>query len=363
MKFISNIVIVAISTFALSTTASLASPEGQSPDIEAASAASLAGPAISVPAFRLPPSVYLSDEARKALANEKPEEGDALGGLIASGKVKQIRTSYAAMLTKRWPAQLQQFRASARAEILGGVRVIRVASTQKRKLRGVVIYLPGGGFVMGMPEMDVPLAARLASMTGLEFVLVDYRQAPEVVFPAASEDVAAVYKALLKNHRAKHIAIGGSSAGGLLTAQSIAWFEKNDMPAPGAAAILCASADARWGGDAWFWQKPIQGLKSPPTLDERFYYGDHNLADPLMSPIESSSVLEKFPPTLLLTATRAGEMSAAVDTHRRLIKAGVTADLHAWDGLGHCFFSNPDLPESSEAYDVIANFFTKQLGR
>lgn len=92
------------------------------------------------------------------------------------------------------------------------------------------------------------------------------------------------------------------------------------------------------------------------------YYGDHDLSDPLMSPIESSEVLKRFPPTLLITATRAGELSAAVNTHRLLVKAGVEADLHVWDGLNHCFYTDEKIPESREAFGVMARFFTRHLG-
>jgi epsilon-lactone hydrolase len=49
---------------------------------------------------------------------------------------------------------------------------------------------------------------------------------------------------LLKTRKPSQIAISGSSAGGLLTAQAIAWLQHVELPAPGAAGIFCASADA-----------------------------------------------------------------------------------------------------------------------
>jgi acetyl esterase/lipase len=142
----------------------------------------------------------------------------------------------------------------------------------------------------------------------------------------------------------------------------LAWFQKETLPRPGAAGIFCASADARWAGDSWNWQRAVHGLATAPALDERFYYGDHDLSDPLMSPMESDAVLARFPPTLIITASRAGELSSAIDTHRRLVRAGVEADLHVWDGMDHGFFQNPDLPESKEAYAVMARFFSRHLG-
>jgi acetyl esterase/lipase len=82
---------------------------------------------------------------------------------------------------------------------------------------------------------------------------------------------------------------------------------------------------------------------------------------PLASPILSPDIIKRFPPTLLISSTRAADMSAAIDTHRELVKAGVDADLHLWDGLGHAFFMDIDLPESREAFDVMTHFFQKHL--
>ncbi|MDG2003040.1 MAG: alpha/beta hydrolase fold domain-containing protein, partial [Novosphingobium sp.] len=191
---------------------------------------------------------------------------------------------------------------------------------------------------------------------------MDYRQAPEYRFPAASEDVAAVYHALLDSHPAERIGVYGCSAGGLLTAQSLAWFDAHDLPMPGAASILCASADGLWAGDSWHWQNPLQGNDTAPSVSEELYYGGHDPEDPLLSPDRSDALLAKFPPTLLVSATRAGELSATVNTHRLLVRNGVEADLHVWDGFGHAFmFLYPQLPESKEVFAVIADFFQQHL--
>ena len=77
----------------------------------------------------------------------------------------------------------------------------------------------------------------------------------------------------------------------------------------------------------------------------------------------SMQVLSRFPPTLIITGTRGFEMSSAVYTHSLLVKAGVDARLHVWEGLFHGFFYNPDVPESRDAYDVMVKFFDRNLGR
>ncbi len=85
--------------------------------------------------------------------------------------------------------------------------------------------------------------------------------------------------------------------------------------------------------------------------------------DPLVAPAVSADVLRRFPPTLIITATRGFEMSSAVYTHSLLVKLGVDAELHVWDGMFHGFFYNPDVPESRDAYDVMVRFFDRHLGR
>jgi acetyl esterase/lipase len=101
--------------------------------------------------------------------------------------------------------------------------------------------------------------------------------------------------------------------------------------------------------------------KPSRTDATRNYFRDEDLSNPLASPILAPDILKRFPPTLIISATRAHELSAAVNTHRELVKVGVEADLHVWDGLGHAFFYNIDLPESREAFQVMADFFEKHL--
>ena len=93
------------------------------------------------------------------------------------------------------------------------------------------------------------------------------------------------------------------------------------------------------------------------------YLADTDPQDPLVSPAASPEVLRKFPPTLIITGTRGFEFSSAVYTHSLLVKYGVQAELHVWEGLFHGFFYNPDVPESRDCYDVIVRFFDRQLGR
>ena len=89
------------------------------------------------------------------------------------------------------------------------------------------------------------------------------------------------------------------------------------------------------------------GYRESSAVPKYLSQADPN--DPLVAPINSPAVLAKFPPTLILTATRSSDMSGAIYTHGQLVKLGVEAELHMWDGLPSAFFYNPGIPESKEA--------------
>ena len=319
---------------------------------------------VNVPTFPLPPSIYLSEEARTALPRTPTDPEEGMLRALAAGKAGELRKKMPQFMASRIKHLVDLYPVTMRVTSIAGVPAViatPVKPIPSRNKHKIVLNLPGGGFVMGeagstgMVE-SIPLVA----LAQVEVVSITYRQAPEATFPAANEDVAAVYRELLKTHHAEDIGIFGCSAGGLLAAESIAWFDKEKLPLPGAIGILCASADARWGGDSRSWGRALQALPPRPNND-RNYFADKDLNNPLASPVLSPELLKRFPPTLIITATRAMEMSAAVNTHRELVKAGVDSELHMWDGLGHAFIYNIDLPESREAFDVLARFFERHL--
>jgi len=244
----------------------------------------------------------------------------------------------------------------------------------------VLINLHGGGFFSGAGNHALIESIPLAGLGKFKVVTVDYREGPEYQFPAASEDTALVYSALLKEYKPPNIGIYGCSAGGILTAMAVAWFQKHQLPAPGAIGIFSAGAfgawygppstPGSWSGDSAYTAPPLTGEKPPPVDPKQAeptpdymsaYLRNVDLTDPLVSPALSSSVLNRFPRALLITGTRAWDMSAAVQTQRALTNAGVEANLHLWDGMGHCFFLDVDLPESQEAFAVMTRFFDSRL--
>lgn len=324
---------------------------------------------VRVPSFDLPPSAYMSETAQRRLrapqANS-PQESAANDGDIAKRRRLLNETFFGPSLARTkalYPVDVKE-------ERIAGVRtdvITPKAGVAAENRSRVLIELHPGGFAIG-GGMGAIEAIPMASKLRIKVVSIDYRQAPEYKYPAATEDVTAVYKELLKEYQPQNIGIFGCSAGGLLVAESVAWFQRMQLPAPAAIGILCSSADARLTGDSHYTSGPLSGTTATDRLPGsaefmlRNYFDGVDLRDPLVSPARSLEVLARFPPTLIVTGTRSEEMSSAAFTHAQLIKAGAIAELHLFDGMYHGYLLDPDLPETHDTYDLMARFFGRYLG-
>jgi acetyl esterase/lipase len=298
--------------------------------------------------------------------------------------ISQFRSLYDSQLEPYEQRARTLYPVTIEDRVLGGVRtqiLTPKAGLPSANRRRVLMNLHGGGFFAGAGTEALIESLPLAGGGHFKVVSVDYRQGPEYRFPAASEDVAAVYTELLKTYPPGNIGLYGCSAGGILSAMALVWFQTHHLPRPGAVGIFNAgafgsydgppTAPGSWGGDSRFTAPPLTGhppLPIDPAQGQAgadyfsAYLRDVDLATPLVSPALFPRVLSEFPPILLISGTRAWDMSAAVQTQRALTKAGVEARLHLWDGMGHCFFFDVNLPESQEAFAVMTQFFNARLG-
>ena len=315
---------------------------------------------VQEPARAVPLSTFLSPEGKAYMI-------DHLNAMEAP-RVAQQNNGVPGFMKHYLDRDLELFPLDRKDDKIAGVHVYvytpKSGIAEKNKTR-VLINLHGGGFSGCWPGCAELESMPIASLMGIKVVSVDYREGPEYKFPAASEDVAKVYKELLSTYKAKNIGIYGCSAGGMLTAMSLAWFQTHDLPTPGADGIYCASAGA-FGGDASYIAFPLGEARIPsaaPGQTQLGYFSTASMTDPLVEPTNSPEVLAKFPPTLLITATRDFAMSGAINTDVQLTKAGVDSELHMWDGMFHGFFYNADTPESREAFSIMINFFDRHLGK
>lgn len=338
---------------------------------------------VHVPAFDIPLSSYMSDQAKQAFI--KAAAAAQSSGTEGRSSIAEARSLEDLQLQRVLDRARAVYPVDVEERTLGGVRT-RVVTPRDgvtpHNQDRVLINVHGGGFYSGAGNEALIESIPLAGLGKFKVITVDYRQGPEYKFPAASEDILLVYSELLKHYKPRNIGLYGCSAGGILTAMAVAWFHKHRLAIPGAIGIFGAGAFGAWygtpsrlgswSGDSAYTAPPLTGGKPVPLYPGEpepipdymsAYLLNVDLTDPLVSPALSPSVLRKFPPALLITGTLAWDMSAAVQTQRALTNAGVEARLHLWDGMGRCFFFDVDLPESQEAFAVMKKFFDSQLGR
>ena len=228
------------------------------------------------------------------------------------------------------------------------VRVITPLNIPPEKQDRVLINLHGGGFNSDSGSLSETIP--IANLTQTKVIAVLYRLAPEHPFPAGLDDAIAVYRELLKTYRPNHIAIYGTSAGAILTAEVTAKLKQLNLPLPAATGIFSGMGDFGQAGDsiAIFALNGFSGHLDPPGHNGQLsdYTASTDLKDPVLSPLYAD--LKGFPPTLFVTSGRDLLLSGTTILHRAYLRAGVPAELVVFDALPHAFWNNPALPESKK---------------
>lgn len=228
----------------------------------------------------------------------------------------------------------------------------------------VLINLHGGGFNSDSGSLieGVPIA----NLAKTKVVSVYYRLAPENPFPAAVDDVVAVYKELLKTYKPGSIGVFGTSAGAILTAEVAVRLRQSGLPLPAALGIFSGLGDFSRVGDSrqLFTLNGLPGEMrpiDPNHLPDDQYVGKTDRKDPALSPFFAD--LHGMPSTLLVTSTRDILLSDTTTFHRALLQAGVDARLVVFEALPHAFWYHFQLPETKEALELMAKFFDERVGR
>lgn len=227
--------------------------------------------------------------------------------------------------------------------------------TEGARTDAAILYLHGGGYVLGGLGTHGALGARLSAETGLAVLVVDYRLGPEHQHPAALDDALAGHDWLrARGIASERIVVAGDSAGGGLTLATLAALrDRGDRVAAGVAmspwADLTCTNDTydRLGDD-----DPMVG-RSHLTAYAAAYAGGTPLDDPALSP--GLGDLTGLPPVLL----QVGGLEVLLDDSRKAAAAiergGGEVVLQEWDEAIHVF-QMFDTPESDEALAQIAAF-------
>jgi acetyl esterase/lipase len=227
-----------------------------------------------------------------------------------------------------------------------------------------VLYLHGGGMVMGTPANSHAMAARLSAGIGCKFLLPVYRLAPEHPFPAAVEDVISAYRWLLEQgYSPEHLVMGGESAGGSLAVQALLALRDTGEPLPAAGFCMSPPLDwTRFDGESY----RTRAQADPWITEEmcRFtgglYVGDNDPATPLLNPLDMD--LAGLPPLLIHVGDDEVLLSDSVRLAERARAAGVHVEFKIWPGMWHVFQSGTaTMPEAHQSLAEISRFVSTQL--
>ncbi len=333
-----------------------------------------AGPALAadvstprdVPARSIPVPDTVSPELRAVIAqplragwNTPPTTPEGWSALAAQTE---------ASLAPQVAPMAERLHVTIKPDTIDGVKVYRVTPNDlpAANAHRLLVHVHGGCYVLNPHRGALPEAVMMAGFARMPVIAVDYRMPPEAYFPAALDDAETVYRAAIRTVPPANVGVFGSSAGGALTLETVLRAKAAGLPLPGAIAPGTPMADATEHGDSFATNALVDNvLVSPEGFCQSatlFYAKGHDLADPMLSPINGD--LHGFPPTLLTTGTRDLLLSNTVRVQQKLHEAGVVADLQVFEGMAHAQFYRDDrIPEDRLAFEQLGAFFDRHLGR
>jgi acetyl esterase/lipase len=222
-----------------------------------------------------------------------------------------------------------------------------------------ILYLHGGGYLIGSAYGYRPLVGALVAAAGVGALVPDFRLAPEHPFPAAVEDALSAYRWLAEQR--DRIVLAGDSAGAGLACSLLLTLRAQDLPLPVGAAFLCPGVDPT--GSAILASAP-EG-EPPEELTEiqrsaAAYLNGHPADDPIVNPLHAD--LTGLPPLLVQTATGDLVLAEARQLVERAVAHGVDAQLEVYSADTHVFHVFwPFLPEAADALTQAGSFTRARL--
>ena len=239
---------------------------------------------------------------------------------------------------------------------IGGVDAI-VATPKKVPVERHIMYLHGGGYVVGSSRSHIAMAARLAVFARASVSVIDYRLAPEHPYPAAIDDCVAAYRAIIEDHDPSSVTIAGDSAGGGATLATLLALGDAGDPRPGAAYLLSPWTDLTASGESTQTKAGVDPMLKPSALVEfaEQYAAGQPLDTPGISPLFADLV--GLPPMLV----QVGSDEILLSDSTRLVQAaraaGVLVDFDVAPGMWHVFQAFAGMmPEATTALIEAAAF-------
>jgi epsilon-lactone hydrolase len=304
-------------------------------------------------------AVSITQSVGDELENRGARMWQNMAELTAEGAgVDKLREAYESLHAEFSPPQ----EVTIRPMSAGGVSSLIVASPDEGPAS--LLYMHGGGHMLGSAFGYRHLAGALALAAGARAIVPDYRLAPEHPFPAGVEDVVRAYRWMLdRGNQPGHIVLAGDSSGGGLTLSVLLTLQREGLPMPAGAVLLCPGVDLTRD----FVVQTGSGEPQPVAADlvRRFvdaYLAGHPADDPLVSPLLAD--LSGMPPLLIQAATGDPYCPESKELAARAREHGVDARLELYPVATHVFqVFWTFLPEATEALESAGRFVRDVAGR
>jgi acetyl esterase len=229
------------------------------------------------------------------------------------------------------------------------VRVYRPAGGE----RAALVYLHGGGWVLGGLDSHGPLCRTLAARSGQAVVAVDYRLAPEHRYPAAVDDAWTAFR--WAQERFDRLAVGGDSAGGHLSA-TVARRARDAGVALALQVLVYPATDygCGWPSYRQYTTGPAFHTAQMRWFWEQFLDDPARASEPDCSPLRAN--LSGVAPALVLTAEHDPLRDEGEAYAHALQAAGVSVTLDRYDGLIHGFLRMPGvIARADQVLSLVAD--------
>lgn len=263
-------------------------------------------------------------------------------------------------------AALKTYGSTASDRVMGGVQTVEVRPKGYKDDGSALIYVHGGGFVSGSARSTLLGPAIMADATGRRVVSVEYTIAPRGQWPLVTDQVAAVYKAVLaEGVKPERIGMFGGSAGGTIVAAATLKIRDQGLAMPGALLLQSPATDLTGAGDTRVTLSEADPALRPgavqPGIDA--YAAPADQKNPYASPVYGD-FRKGYPPTLIQGGTKEFLLSDFVRLHRAIRGAGGDSRLEIYEGMPHGFSDlMVNTPEGREAKAEAVAFWQQHLGR
>jgi len=239
-----------------------------------------------------------------------------------------------------------------------------------------VLYIHGGGFIMGSPKSHRTITSKFSEITGCSVLAIDYRLMPKFKHTDCVDDCRAAYQWILDNGpdgtgKIRQLFIGGDSAGGNLALSLAAWVRDNGLRAPEALIVMSPLTDITFSGASVrenvstdVMLKPIMKAlnRLPQFIKSWWVVWTYRVrpGNPVASPLLGD--LSNLPPTLVQAS---GTEMLLDDARRYVYKAhasGSPIKLQIWNNVVHVWqIFDPHLPQAGEAWQEVGKFLNTQV--